>query len=191
MHGRRLPSWAWVTALTAGALAAVTVLAVQAGSGPRPPAVPTGQAKPTAKPSPSATVAPGPSETAKREIPTSSGEGRRIVYSLGEQRVWLVDPDNNYDNSFAVWPGTISPEKGPYAVSFRREEAAGSDGVDIRHVVYFAVKDGLSVAFSHAVDGASPQPAPGASTGGIRVGVDAGEAIWKFAALGTKISVVD
>ncbi|RDG34792.1 hypothetical protein DVH02_28850 [Streptomyces corynorhini] len=186
-----MPSWAWVTALTAGALAAVTVLAVQAGSGPRPPAVPTGQAKPTAKPSPSATVAPGPSETAKREIPTSSGEGRRIVYSLGEQRVWLVDPDNNYDNSFAVWPGTISPEKGPYAVSFRREEAAGSDGVDIRHVVYFAVKDGLSVAFSHAVDGASPQPAPGASTGGIRVGVDAGEAIWKFAALGTKISVVD
>ncbi|MEW1721496.1 hypothetical protein [Streptomyces sp. NPDC093109] len=192
MHGRRLPSWAWVTALTAGALVAVTFLAMEAENGPRPTvAVPTAQGKPAASPSPKAASSPAPGADVKHEVPTASGEGRRIVYSLGEQRVWLVDPNNNYDDSFAVWPGTISPEKGAYAVSFRRDDGVGSDGVSIEHIVYFAVKEGMSIAFSNAVDGAAPSPAPGVSTGGIRVATTAGDAIWKFGALGTKISVVD
>ncbi|MFJ2111503.1 MULTISPECIES: hypothetical protein [unclassified Streptomyces] len=188
MSGRRPPSWAWVTTLTVGALAAVTVLAVQANDGPRP-VEPVARTKPTTTPSPLASIAP--SEPPEHAIPTASGVGRRIVYSLGERRVWLVDPNNNYDDSYAVWPGTISPETGPYQVSFKRAEGAGSDGVAIENIVYFTVKDGVSIAFSNALDGASPAPSPGLNTGAIRMDTDAGDAIWTFGTEGTKVVVVD
>jgi hypothetical protein len=183
----RLPSWAWVTGLTAGAVAVVTVLAVRADQGPHP--------EPTAsRPSVSASASPEPkptaTDTAPPAVPDGSGTGRRIVYSLSQHRVWLVDASDATRRSFTVWPGTVAPDPGSYRVGTRTETTTGSDGVPIEHVVFFANKDGVDIAFSNALDGSSPPPAQGRRTGGIRVAKDAGDALWTFATPGTAVRVV-
>lgn len=186
MAARRLPSSVWVTGLTVGALAVVVVLAVKAEQGPQP------HANAAAKPSPSVSAKPSakPSQAAEAAVPDGSGTGRRVVYSLGQKRVWLVDASEQSRRTFVVWPGSVSPEPGRYSVGQRDEARTGSDGVAIEHVMFFATGSGLSIAFSNAVDGASPQPAPGVKTGGIRMPKADGTALWAFGETGTAVTVV-
>ncbi|MGW3283545.1 hypothetical protein ACWDR3_02730 [Streptomyces sp. NPDC001002] len=176
----------WVTGLTVGAIAAVVVLAVQADKGTKPQAA-------TARPSASASAHPKPTKTAApAAVPDGSGTGRRIVFSLGQKRVWLVGATDTASRTFAVWPGTVTPDAGTYTVGQRTEgPLTGSDGVRIEHVLYFTVKSGVNVAFSNAVDGSSPPPASGVQTGGIRMGTADGDAVWTFGSAGTKVAVVD
>jgi hypothetical protein len=183
---RRLPSSVWVTGLTLGAVAAVTVLAVKAEQGPQPHAT-------AARPSASASAKPSakPSRPVEAAVPDGSGTGRRIVYSLGQKRVWLVDASDQSRRTFAVWPGSVSPDPGKYVVGQRDEARTGSDGVAIEHVMFFATGSGLSIAFSNAVDGASPQPASGVQTGGIRMSKADGTALWAFGDTGTAVTVVE
>lgn len=177
----------WVTGLTAGAITAVAVLAVQADRGPKPHAV---AARPGASASASAHPKPTRS-TAPAAVPDHSGTGRRIVYSLGRRTVWLVDASDAARRTFAVWPGTVSPEPGTYTVGTRAEgPITGSDGVKIEHIVYFTVRSGSNIAFSNAVDGSSPPPASGTPTGGIRMRTADGAAMWTFGTAGTKVAVV-
>lgn len=186
-----IPSWAWVSGLTAGATAAVVVLALQADHGPHPTA-----AAPSARPSASATATAHPSATPKPTdetpaVPADSGTGRRIVYALGQKRVWLIDASDKATRTFTVWPGTVSPDPGTYSISNRVEATTGSDGVQIEHIMYFAAKSGLSVAFSNAVDGSSPPPAAaGKQTSGIRMHKPDGTALWTFGTAATKVTVV-
>ncbi|MEV0241273.1 hypothetical protein AB0I06_15260 [Streptomyces sp. NPDC050674] len=181
----RLPSWAWVTGLTVGAIAAVTVLGLQADKGPHPTAT-------SVKPSSTASAQPTPTPSAApARVPDGSGTGRRIVYSLGDKRVWLVDASEATRRTFTVWPGSVSPDPGSYTVSSRNPATTGSDGVQIEHILYFAAKSGVSVAFSNAVDGASPPPAAsGSRTGGVRMQKADGSALWAFGTVGTTVTVV-
>ncbi|WP_309095321.1 hypothetical protein [Streptomyces sp.] len=180
----RLPSWAWTSGLTVGAIAAVAVLAVQADKGPHPTAT-------SAKPSSSASARPTPTASAPARVPDGSGTGRRIVYSLGEKRVWMVDASEATRRTFTVWPGTVSPDPGTYTISSRNAATTGSDGVPIEHIMYFAAQDGVSVAFSNAVDGSSPPPAAsGGKTGGVRMKKADGTALWAFGTVGTTVAVV-
>ncbi|MET7681431.1 hypothetical protein [Streptomyces sp. NPDC005423] len=177
----------WVTGLTVGAIAAVAVLAVQADKGPHPTATaaarPSASASQGAHPEPTKTAAPA-------AVPSASGTGRRIVYSVGQKRVWLVDAGDKADRTFTVWPGTVNPDPGTYSVSVRTEATQGSDGVQIEHVIYFGVKSGLNIAFSNAVDGSSPPPAAGKQTSGIRMSKADGTALWTFGTTATKVRVV-
>lgn len=184
----RLPSWAWVSGLTAGATAAVVALAVQAEHGPHPTAA-------TARPSASASAgAHAPAKPKKPSgppaLPEASGTGRRVVYSLGEKRVWLVDATGRASRTFTVWPGTVSPQPGRYSVTLRIQSIKGSDGVQIEHVMYFTKASGVNIAFSNALDGASPPPANGQKLGGIRLHKEDGAALWAFGDQGTKVAVV-
>ncbi|MEU0336563.1 hypothetical protein [Streptomyces sp. NPDC006193] len=183
----RLPSWAWVTGLTAGATAVVVALAVQADHGPRPAAATAGPARSAPATAP-ATVAP--KTPAVPALPENSGEGRRIVYSLGEKRIWLVDATGRATRTFTVWPGTVSPQPGRYSVTLRRQSLKGSDGVEIEHIMYFTKVDGVNVAFSNALDGSSPPPANGQKLGGIRLHKEDGAALWAFGDQGTRVAVV-
>ncbi|MEU3840786.1 hypothetical protein AB0E88_12230 [Streptomyces sp. NPDC028635] len=184
MPARRLPSWAWTTALTVGAVAAVAALTVQADQGAKPTAS-------AARPGASASAHPHPAPAVPPAVPDGSGTGRRIVYSLGQHRLWLVDASDSPRRTFAVWAGTVGPDPGTYKVSTRRETTTGSDGVQIEHIVYFAAKSGVSIAFSNAVDGSSPPlPAAGSRTGGIRMRAADGAALWAFATSGTTVAVV-
>ncbi|GGR07112.1 hypothetical protein [Streptomyces aurantiogriseus] len=187
---RRLPSWAWVTGLTTGAIAAVAVLTVQADKGPHPTAT---AARPTASATAGAGSKPSPSPSAApaAPVPDGSGTGRRIVYSLEQKRVWLVDADDEARRTFVVWPGTVNPDPGRYTVSLRKDATTGSDGVQIEHIIYFSAKSGVNIAFSNAVDGSSPPPASGARTGGIRMAKADGSALWAFGATGTNVRVVE
>ncbi|MFI6935475.1 hypothetical protein [Streptomyces sp. NPDC050287] len=181
---RRLPSWVWVTGLTAGAVAAVVVLTVQADKGPHPTVTAT-------RPSASASPQPSASKSARpTAVPDDSGTGRRVVYSLGQKRVWLVDASDVSRRSFTVWPGTVGPDPGSYKISQRTEATTGSDGVQIEHILYFASKSGRWIAFSNAVDGSSPPPASGIQTSGIRMGKADGSALWTFGESGTTVVVV-
>ncbi|MGW0814234.1 hypothetical protein ACWD00_13450 [Streptomyces viridiviolaceus] len=183
----RLPSWAWVSGLTVGAIAAVAVLTVQADRGPHPTA---SVARPSA--TASAGAQPAPEASRPAAVPEGSGTGRRVVYSLGQKRVWLVDASDAGRRTFTVWPGTVGPDPGTYTIGTRTEGATtGSDGVRIEQIVYFALQDGVSVAFSNAVDGSSPPPpASGAKTGGIRMHKADGDALWAFGTTGTTVVVV-
>ncbi|MEU6230139.1 hypothetical protein [Streptomyces sp. NPDC047042] len=183
---RRLPSSVWVTGLTLGAVAVVAALAVQAEQGPQPHVT-------AAKPSPHASAKPSakPSQAPETRVPDGSGSGRRVVYSLGQKRVWLVDASGQTRRTFVVWPGSVSPEPGSYSVGERDDARTGSDGVAIEHVMFFATGSGLSIAFSNAVDGSSPPPAAsGAKTGGIRMSKADGTALWAFGDTGTAVTVV-
>ncbi|KOV66413.1 hypothetical protein ADK64_11520 [Streptomyces sp. MMG1121] len=183
-----MPSWAWVTGLTAGATAAVVALAVQANHGPHPAAAVAG-------PSPSASASAHGSGTphtaAPPALPDASGQGRRIVYSVGEKRVWLVDATGKASRTFTVWPGTVGPQPGRYSVTLRIQSLKGSDGVEIEHVMYFTKVSGVNIAFSNALDGSSPPPADGKKLGGIRVHKDDGAALWAFGDQGTGVTVVN
>ncbi|CAL9307579.1 hypothetical protein [Streptomyces sp. SudanB182_2057] len=185
----RLPSWAWVTGLTAGATAVVVALAVQADAGPHP------RAAAAARPGPSASASPHPSGPAPAartpELPDDSGDGRRIVYSLDADRVWLVDATGKPIRTFPVWPGTVDPLPGRYSITLRTQSLKGSDGVEIEHVMYFTKADGVNIAFSNALDGASPPPANGQKLGGIRLHKEDGAALWSFGDQGTRVAVVN
>ncbi|MBC9727549.1 hypothetical protein [Streptomyces sp. TRM68367] len=182
----RIPSWAWVTGLTVGAIAAVAVLAVHADQGPHPTATANRPSTPA-----HAGASPTPTASAPARVPDGSGTGRRIVYSLGQKRVWLVDASDVARRTFAVWPGTVTPDPGTYTIGSRTEATTGTDGVQVEHIVYFAFQDGVSVAFSNAVDGsAPPPPAEGTETGGIRMRKADGAAVWTFGTKGTTVVVV-
>ncbi|MEW2130670.1 hypothetical protein [Streptomyces sp. NPDC005435] len=186
----RLPSWAWVSGLTVGATAAVIALAIQAEHGPHPTAA-------VVKPRPSATVSTAatpttaaPTPSGPPALPEASGQGRRIVYSLGEKRVWLVDATGRATRTFTVWPGTVSPQPGRYTVLGRTPAGTGSDGVGIEHILYFTHTPAGDAAFSNAIDGSSPPPANGKQTTGIRLHKADGAALWAFGDSQTRVSVV-
>ncbi|MEU0008971.1 hypothetical protein ABZ079_33090 [Streptomyces sp. NPDC006314] len=183
----RLPSWAWVTGLTAGATAAVIALAVQADHGPQP----TAAVKPRPPASAGAHAPATPRTPSAPALPDESGTGRRIVYSLGEKRIWLVDATGRAARTFTVWPGTVSPRPGHYSITLRTQSLKGSDGVEIEHIMYFTKVQGVNIAFSNALDGTSPPPANGKKLGGIRLHKEDGAALWSFGDQGTKVAVVD
>ncbi|MEU8935729.1 hypothetical protein AB0D30_38310 [Streptomyces sp. NPDC048409] len=189
MAARLLPSWVWVTGLTAGATVAVVFLAVQADKGPHPTAA---AVRPSASASAGAHPSASPKPPKAPDVPAASGTGRRVVYSLGAKRVWTVDASDKATRTFTVWPGTVSPDPGTYTISKTLSATTGSDGVQIEHVLYFAAKSGLSVAFSNAADGSSPPPAAAdKQTSGIRMRKADGAALWTFGTEpNTKVTVV-
>ncbi|MER5767585.1 hypothetical protein [Streptomyces sp. NPDC001985] len=187
---RQISAGALVTGLTSAALVGVLLLAVQAGqSDPQNAAT----RKPAASPSASASAPAGTPRTAPKPppVPEDSGRGQRLVYSLGKDRVWLVDRMGEALATFTVWPGTVEPAVGSHQVTHREPTATGTDGVSIENAVFFAASaDGVNIAFSAAVDGSSPKPVPGKQIGAIRVRTDDGRAIWDFAVEGSTIFVV-
>lgn len=177
-----------VTGLTLGAMAAVAALAVQAHGSERR-AAPASPPPPT----PRASATPGaPAQPQTPALPAASGTGRRVVYSLAADRVWLVDPAKKPQvvRSFAVQPSTVDPAPGSYRVFARTPATNGSDGRAIEHVVLFARSGGTVVGFSAAVDGSTPRPDPHQRTGGVRETRRDGAALWEFTALGSKVVVV-
>ncbi|OIV39241.1 hypothetical protein BIV57_01780 [Mangrovactinospora gilvigrisea] len=189
----RIGSGAIVAGLTVAAMAVLGGLAYQAqSSAPDRATYPKAGASASASPGASKGSAskggsPSPAPVA---VPADSGTGKRVVYSLGQHRVWLVKADGKASTVFAVAPSGVSPGVGRYAVQSRSEAVTGSDGVPIEHVVRFTVVNGVTIGFSAAVSGASPNPEKAAKTGGIREKRADGAKLWEFAPVGTGVVVV-
>jgi hypothetical protein len=181
-----------VTGLVAAALAVVGFFAYQAAAAPD--RVHRGGTHAAGGPQEASTSpSPGPSvsRTPQRSVlPDHSGTGRRVVYALERQRVWLVDADGEVRRTFEVWPSTVDPAPGQYTVTSRSAQVTGSDGVPVEHVVRFASVQGTTVGFSAATDGSAPDLDPSRKTGGVREKRDDGTAMWTFATKGTKVVVV-
>ncbi|MEE1756059.1 hypothetical protein [Streptomyces sp. SP18CS02] len=179
----------FVAGLTAAAVAAVCFLAYQA-SATAPADLSAEPARPAASPT---APAPGGVKPPVKEVPTppkQSGAGARVVYSLGERRVWLVDAKDKVTRTFAVMPSTVHPKPGSYTVTSRAGSVPGSDGVRIEHVVRFTSVDGVTIGFSAAVDGSMATPDPARRTGGIRMKPEDGDMMWTVATINSKVVVV-
>ncbi|MBD0423052.1 hypothetical protein H0H10_28510 [Streptomyces sp. TRM S81-3] len=142
----------------------------------------------------SGTVADAPKAPRDRRNPTAlprgSGTGERVVYSVDDDRVWLVGPDNRVQRTFRVTPSTVDPAPGTYTVTSRSKKITGSDGVLVEHVVCFTTVDGVVIGFSAAVNGSMAKPDPHVRTGGIRETRADGDAMWRFATTGQPVVVI-
>ncbi|WNI17141.1 hypothetical protein [Actinacidiphila sp. ITFR-21] len=155
-----IPSWASVSGLTAAALAAVSVLAIQASGNPAH----TVDARPAPRPTTARPTTPPPPPP----VPPNSGTGKRIVYSLAGQRVWVVPPAGAPVSTFTVVPGTIRARPGTFYVGKRRAADTGSDGTAVEHIVYFEYTAEAWVAFSARADDTVAKPDPSLRTGAVR-----------------------
>lgn len=178
-----------VSGLTAAALVTVGVLAYQASA-----TVPASLGTSRLSGEPAAVVSKAPRDTKHpAALPPGSGKGERVVYSVDDDRVWLVGADDRVRRTFQVTPGTVDPAPGTYFVTSRSNSVTGTDGIPIEHVVRFAGVDGVTIGFSAAVEGSTPAavPAtPAARTGGIRESRADGDAMWDFATIGHKVIVI-
>ncbi|MFJ4689779.1 hypothetical protein [Streptomyces sp. NPDC088766] len=174
----------FVAALTAAAVTTVGFLAYQASA-----SVPAGLAAPRASAPAATTKAPRDTRN-PTALPARSGTGARVVYSLADDRVWLVTADGRAERTFQVTPGSVDPLPGTYAVTSRSGAVTGTDGTPIEHVVRFTDVKEVSIGFSAAVDGSTPAPDPAVKTGGIRASRADGNAVWKFATIGQRVVVI-
>ncbi|MFF3659768.1 hypothetical protein [Streptomyces olivochromogenes] len=175
----------FVAGLTAAAVAVVGFLAYQASAN-----VPDTLGKPLAGASKVPTTKAPRDKKNPVALPTASGRGERVVYSVDDDRVWLVDVNNRTERTFKVTPGTVDPAVGTYAVTSRSKAVTGSDGTQVEHVVRFSVVDGVAIGFSSAIDGSTGSPDSTKKLGGIRETRKNGTAMWNFATIGVKVVVI-
>ncbi|MER6071857.1 hypothetical protein ABT187_24010 [Streptomyces sp. NPDC001817] len=174
-----------VAGLTAAALGAVGLLGYQARE--------TAPAHLSGSPGPNASASAGRTPGGRHSpssVPRGSGTGERVVYSVDDDRVWLVDQGNRMQRSFKVLPGTVDPPPGTYWVTSRSSATTGTDGVPVEHVVRFTSVQGLVIGFSAATAPRAAAAEPSVRTGGIRETRADGEAMWMFATIGVKVVVI-
>lgn len=173
-----------VAGLTAVAVATVGYLGHRAAEN-----IPAELRRPAAgAPGAAGTATPGTDRPTA--LPARSGTGKRVVYSLDADRVWLVEEKGAVQRTFTVSPSTVDPGPGTYHVTSRSKQVTGSDGVPVEHVVRFTNVEGTTIGFSAALDGSAPVLDPEVRTGGIRETRADGEAMWTFATIGRTVVVV-
>lgn len=178
-----------VAGLVAAAVGTVGVLAWQASA--HAPAGLGG--KPHPGPGASSAAAKAPRDRRHpTALPAGSGAGERVVYSVDDDRVWLVSAHNRVQRTFKVRPGTVDPAPGSYAVMSRSNLITGTDGVPVEHVVRFAMVGEVVIGFSAATGGQTPDTDadPTVRTGGVRESRADGTAMWNFATIGVPVVVI-
>lgn len=98
-------------------------------------------------------VTPPPEQTqAPPAVPANSGTGRRVVYSIGQNRIWLVDVENGKDKvlrQYAVVPGTVLTPVDEYRVKSKTVgPQRGGDGLKIENTVVIGSFRGMTLGFS-------------------------------------------
>nr|WP_152887373.1 hypothetical protein [Streptomyces adustus] len=172
--------------MTATAVAAVAFLAYQASS-----TVPAGfDATADVSAPPKAAVKAPRDRRKPTALPGNSGTGERVVYSVDDDRVWLVGGSGRVERTFAVTPGSVDPLPGSYFVTSRSKAVTGTDGTPIEHVVRFADVGDVVIGFSAAVEPPEDPSDTTVKTGGIRESRKDGDAMWVFATIGQKIVVI-
>jgi hypothetical protein len=192
----RVNPMASVALITAAALVGVGVLAVQAnGSAPNkaPTAAAAKQQQPPVSTNQSGqpvTPAPDPALV----LPANSGKGKRVVYSLGKARIWLVGADEKVQMTAQAVPSTVVPDPGTYAVSKWYNTNQSADRVAVQYEVLWGPKaDNTKFALEAvaSLGGDQLPPKPETKTGGVRLTQNDAKAVWQFATVkGTQVVVV-
>ena len=156
----------------------------------------TAQIAPTLPPP--ATVAT-PQAPSPLVAPPNSGEGRRVVYSKGSMRVWIIEPDGQVLISYLVSGRRDQPSYGTYSVYSRSAFTCSTTAPNVcrRWMVRFAkgpagdnigfheipVKNGVPVQS----DSQLGQPLSG---GCVRQSTWDAFVMWNWANVGTKVVVI-
>ncbi|HKY16174.1 MAG TPA: L,D-transpeptidase [Microthrixaceae bacterium] len=78
--------------------------------------------------------------------PAGSGSGRRIVYAVRAQRVWLIDEAEKVVRTYRVSGRAGTPRPGNYRVD-SKSAMSSSGSVRMRHMVRFARGRSLAIGF--------------------------------------------
>jgi hypothetical protein len=132
-------------------------------------------------------------------LPANSGTGRRIVFAMADQRVWLVgDEDDDVERTYLV-SGSLTDNlhPGTYSVYSKSEDAVGiDDSGTMKYMVRFAHGPNAAIGFHDipVLDGAKVQTVDQLGTpqshGCIRQLRADAKALWDFAPVGTTVVVV-
>ncbi len=204
----------------AGGAVAITAVAVLGGSGLLPvddatepvaqqaslamaPAVERARVPGPARDDAEVDAAPGEvSKTAPEaeslDLPADSGAGRRVVFDMSDQRVWLVGRTGAVRRTYLV-SGSLTDNLGPgtYEVYSRSEQAWGiDDSGTMKYFVRFTRGERAAIGF-HDIpikDGAKVQTRAELGTpqshGCVRQWRPDAKALWTFAPVGTTVVVV-
>jgi lipoprotein-anchoring transpeptidase ErfK/SrfK len=131
-------------------------------------------------------------------LPANSGTGRRIVFAMADQRVWLVGDDDDVERTYLV-SGSLTDNlhPGTYSVYSKSEAAVGIDeSGTMKYMVRFAHGPNAAIGFHDipVLDGAKVQTVDQLGTpqshGCIRQLRADAKALWDFAPVGTTVVVV-
>lgn len=131
-------------------------------------------------------------------IPPGSGAGRRVVYALTQQRVWLVNDDGSLHGTWLVSGRAGEPNPGTYSVFSRSRNArAQRPGITMEYMVRFVRTSGLPIGF-HSIPvnrrGTQIQTVEQLGTfqslGCVRQRYEDAVIMWDFAQIGTPVVVL-
>jgi lipoprotein-anchoring transpeptidase ErfK/SrfK len=132
-------------------------------------------------------------------VPRHSGEGRRIVFDMSAQRVWLVNANGLVGRTYPVSGSKYDNlQPGHYSVTSRsRYATAYNSSETLNYMVRFAFGRTAPIGF-HAIperpDGTLVEKRSGlgkpASDGCIRQWISDARALWRFAPVGTSVEVL-
>lgn len=169
----------------AGELSRAEVLDVPPGAGqPPPPPTPETDAHSTADPA---------------AAPDRSGQGRRVVYAMDDQRVWLVRADGTVLHSYLVSGSRFDNLRaGTYEVYSRSVDATGYTGAStMRHMVRFTQGEQAAIGFHDIPVDRRGRPVQevaelgtALSDGCIRQHPRDAKQLWTFAPVGTPVVVL-
>lgn len=151
------------------------------------------------KTTPSATPDETPdAPAASDELPDASGQGRRVVFSIADQRVWLVNGKNAPVSTYLV-SGSVTDnlKPGTYDVYSRSRWAVGIDDSGVmEYFVRFTRGKNAPIGF-HSIptkNGKKLQTEGQLGTpqshGCIRQRMKDAQRLWEFAPVGTEVVVV-
>lgn len=132
------------------------------------------------------------------DLPARSGKGKRVVFDMSDQRVWLVDRDNEVRRTYLV-SGSLTDnlDAGRYEVFSKSLDAIGiDDSGTMKYMVRFAHGDRAAIGFHDipihrgelvqtVAELGTPQ-----SHGCIRQRRVDAKALWRFAPVGSKVVVL-
>jgi lipoprotein-anchoring transpeptidase ErfK/SrfK len=155
-----------------------------------------------AAPIPHTTVIPAAKteRAAKTDLPLHSGTGRRVVYSVPLQRVWVVGSAGNVQRTYLVSGRLSQPATGRYHVySKARWTVSTVSAETMQYMIRFAhgTRTGSPIGFhsiprdysGHAAQSVADLGKP-LSAGCIRQRMRDAVFLWQFAHVGTSVVVV-
>ncbi len=133
------------------------------------------------------------------DLPARSGDGRRIVYDISDQRVWLVSNKDRVASSYLVSGSRDEKllDPGRYRVYSMSRDAVSFDSREtMNYMVRFASGERSAIGFHDIparADGTLLQSRSDLGTpqsaGCIRQWISDAKALWEFSSVGTRVVV--